>query len=84
MEKQEVVVDQPVATNGVTVIPVVEVSLNCWHHKGGISFFGAKRLVSLVVVSPSARRAFRVTGEEVSLDQLTQEAPGVKEILERI
>lgn len=45
---------------------------------------GAKRPVSLVVVSPSARRAFRVTGEEVSLDQLMQEAPDVKEILERV
>ncbi len=84
MEKQEVVVGHPVAAGGVTVIPVVKVSLSYWHGKGGISFFSARRPVGLVVVSPSARRAFRITGEEISLDQFVQEVPAIKDILERI
>ena len=84
MEKQEVVVDHPIVAGGVTVIPVAKVSLKCWRRKRGISFLGAKRPVGLVVVSPSAKRAFRVTGEEVPLDQFVQEVPGVKEVLERL
>jgi hypothetical protein len=68
----------------VTLIPVTKVSLNYWRGKQGVSFFGFKQPVTVVVVSPTEKRAFRVTGEEVPLDQLIQEAPSIKEILEGI
>ena len=84
MEKKEVTIGKPVTVAGVTLIPVVEVSLNYWHGNGGASFFSVKQPVAVVVVSPLAKRAFRITGEEVSLDQLIQEVPGMKEILARI
>jgi uncharacterized spore protein YtfJ len=84
MEKQEVGIDNPVEVAGVTLLPVVKVSLNYWHAKGGISFFGVKQAVAVVVVHPTAKRAFRVTGEEVTLDQLMQEFPSTKETLERL
>jgi len=84
MEKQEVGIDNPVEVAGVTLIPVVKVSLNYWHAKGGISFLGMKQAVAVVVVDPTAKRAFRITGEEVSLDQLMREFPSTKEILERL
>lgn len=84
MEKTEVGIESPVVVAGITLIPVVEVSLNYWDGHGGISFFGTRRPVSVVVVSPSAKRAFRITGEEVSLDQLITEAPAIKEVLEGI
>jgi len=84
MEKTEVGIESPVVVAGITLIPVVEVSLNYRDGHGGISFFGVRRPVAVVVVSPSAKRAFRITGEEVSLDQLIVEVPGIKEILEGI
>lgn len=84
MEKKEVRIDNPVAFAGITLIPVTEVSLNYWCGKGGISFLGVKQPVSVVVVSPSAKRAFRTTGEEVSLDQLILEVPSIKEVLQRL
>ncbi len=84
MEKKEVRIDTPVAIDGVTLIPVAEISRNYWHGNGGISFFGVKQLISVVVVSQSTKRAFRVSGEEVPLDQLIQEVPAIKEILEKI
>ncbi|GAI75671.1 unnamed protein product, partial [marine sediment metagenome] len=40
-----------------------------------------KRPVAVVVVSPQAKRAFRTTGEEVSLEKLMQEVPSLKEML---
>ena len=82
MEKQEVEIGNPITVGGVTVIPVAKVSLNYWHSNRGGSFFGVKQPVTIVVVSPSVRRAFRISGEEVSLDQLIEEAPGIKNILE--
>ena len=84
MEKQEVRIENPVTIGGVTMIPVAKVLLNYWQGNGGISFFGIKQLVGVVVVSVSAKRAFRITGEEIPLEQLIQEAPGLEEILERI
>ena len=82
MEREEIRIEAPFAIAGVTLIPVVKAWLNCWHRRGRLSFFGVKQPVSVVVVSPQARRAFRINGEEVSLDQLTKEVPGIKEILE--
>ena len=64
------------------MIPVTKVSISCQCHGGGVSLFGVKQPVSVVVASPSAKRAFRITGEEISLDQLIQEVPGVKEAVE--
>ena len=81
MEKKEVTIGNPVVVAGVTLIPVTRVSLNYWCGNGGISSFGIKQPVSVVIVSPSDKRAFSVTGEEVSLAQLIQDVPGVSEIL---
>ena len=84
MEKKEVIIGHPVTTAGVTIIPVAGISLNYWQRKYGSSFYGIKQPVSVIVISPSERKAFRITGEEVPLDQLIQEAPGIKEVLKNI
>jgi len=84
MENEKVIIDNPVTVSRVTLIPVVKMSLNCQRSSGTISFFGAKQPVDVVIASPSAKRAFRITGEEVSLDQLTQEIPSIKEVMQEI
>ena len=84
MEKKEVTIGNPVSVSGLTLIPVVQVSLNYWHGSRGTSCFGIKRPFAVVVVSPSAKRAFRISGEEISIDQLLQETPEIKEMLEVI
>ena len=84
MEKKEVAINNTIAIAGLTIIPVVHVSLNYWLHNSGASFFGIKEPVAVIVVSPAAKRAFRLTGEEVSIDQLVEEASELKEILERL
>ena len=84
MEKEELVVGSPVTTAGITLVPIEKVSSNYRQGKGKLLFFGVRQPVSVVVVSPLARRAFRITGEEVSLEQLEQEVPDVKVTLERI
>ena len=83
MENREVVVERPVVISGVTLIPVVKVSMNC-HSGNGISFFGFKQPISVVLALPLMKRAFRITGEEIALEQLIQEVPDIKEVLERI
>ncbi len=84
MEKKEVEIGNPMIIGGVTLIPVVEFSLNYWRGGGRFSCFGIKQPVSIVVVSSSGKRAFRASGEEVPLDQFIQETPGIREVLETI
>ena len=84
MEREEIRIEAPFIVAGVTLVPIVKTSLNYWHSKGRLSFFGTNQPVSVVVIFPQARRAFRINGEEVPLDQLTQEVPGMKEVLEGI
>ena len=84
MEKEEIKIEAPLAVAGVTLVPIVKSSLNCWRRKNRLSFFGIKQPVGVVVISPQGRRAFWINGEEVSLDQLTKEVPGIKEILEEL
>ena len=83
MEKKEIVVENPVAVGGLTIIPVVQVLRSFWQTEKGTSFFGIKRPVAVVVISPSARKAFRMTGEEVSVDQLVEEFPVIKGVLDK-
>ena len=84
MKKKEVEIGSPVTVARVTLIPLIKVSLNYWRRNGSLSFFGVKQPIGVVVVFPSAKRAFMITGEEVPLDQFIQEVPGIKEVLEGI
>ena len=81
MEKKEVEIGNPVTIAGITLIPVAEISLHSWQRKGGISFLGTKQPLSVIVISPSEKKAFKVSGEEVPLNELLQELPGIKKFL---
>ena len=75
MEKKEVEISHPLTVAGVTLIPVVSTSLNYRHSKRGASFWGTKQPIGVILVSPSGKRALRVSGEEVPLNELVQEVP---------
>ena len=82
MERKEVTIGKPVVIAGTTLIPVVEVSLNYWRRERGSTYLGAKQPVAVIVVSPSTKRAFRITGEEVPIDELAHAFPAIKSIKE--
>ena len=44
-------------------------------------FFAAKIPVAIVIFSPTGKRAFRISGEEISLDTLAAEVPNVRETI---
>ena len=77
MEKKEVAIGSPVEVGDLTLLPVEQISLNCWRSDSRTSFFGIKQPVAVIVVSPAMKRAFRVTGEEISIEQLKQEYPAI-------
>ena len=81
--EREIRTDKPLTANGVTLIPVTKLSLNCQRIGNSISFFAVKEPTSVVVLSQATRRAFNITGEEISLGQLVQDAPSIEELMER-
>jgi len=81
MEKKEIEIGTPLKVGAVTIIPVIKSSLNCWRYRAKFSFLGTKQPASVVVVSASEKKAFRITGEEVPLDQFIQEIPAVEKLV---
>jgi hypothetical protein len=61
----------------VTLVPIVETSLSCWHNGTGISVFGIKKPIGVVVVSPLYKKVITVDGEEFPVEQFLAEHPGV-------
>ena len=84
MEKQEIETGNPITTAGVTLIPVIKVSQHYWCHSRGISCFGVKQPLCVIVVSRSGRKALRISGEEVPLEELMPEVPAIRELLNRM
>lgn len=82
METKRVIIGNPLTVAGVTLMPVIEVSISHWQHGSGLSFFGNKQVIGVVILSPGAKRAFRITGEEVPLDQIATDFPEIREALE--
>ena len=83
MKKKRVIIGSPIAIAGITLILVTKLSFSCQPNGSSIFFFGLKEPVSFVVASPSAKKAFEITGKEIPLDQLIQNAPGLASMLEK-
>ena len=80
MEEKKIDINEPISVAGLTLIPVVKISTNLWSTRMGEAFLAIKHPVAIVVASPQAKRAYRITGEEVSLEELMQEVPGLKKL----
>jgi hypothetical protein len=75
MEKKKLMMEGPVSLGAFTLLPVSE-TICIGEQIGGIVLFRfSKTPIAVVVISPTERRAFRMTGEEISLEALTAEIP---------
>ncbi|MBM3148879.1 MAG: hypothetical protein FJ008_01360 [Chloroflexi bacterium] len=82
MESKEITVGEPIIIAGITIIPVITTLARCYRLNGSLSVFGRKQPIYTVLVNKTAKRAFRITGEEVPLARLVEEVPQIKVILD--
>lgn len=82
MIKNVIGIDDPVSVRGTTIIPIVKLSLH-YSSKAGVSIFSTRQPIAAMIISPSQKKALRITGEEVPLEQLMQEFPEIKKTLEK-
>ncbi|MFC1919382.1 hypothetical protein ACFLWX_01150 [Chloroflexota bacterium] len=75
--KEKIVVENPLKVAGLSIIPVVRISVNCACLNKGISLFGKKEPAAIIIKYSEVKRAFRPTGEEILLEDFRQEFPGI-------
>ena len=83
MEKKEITIVSPITAAGTTIITISKVRINGCHGKRGIALSGCVQPDNVIIATPSFKKAFRITGEEVAFDQLTQEYPDIPLMLDR-
>ncbi len=83
MEIENIEIESPVVLASLTIVPISRSSLRSRHWNRKFFFVATKKPIGVLVISNETRKAFRINGEEVSLDQLIQEFPSLKEKLER-
>jgi hypothetical protein len=83
MEKIEVTMDQPIVLDGVTIIPIVSITLHCWYVDNLATVRGVKKSVAFLVISHAGRIIYGISGEEISVDQLIEKFPSLKAQLVR-
>jgi hypothetical protein len=81
MEKKKITIAGPIAVAGITLILVVKLSSNCQPAGSSLFFSGVKQPISLVVTSPSTKRAFDIKGDEIPIDPLLREVPDLVGLL---
>ena len=79
--KETITTGAAVKTAGHTLIPLVSVRLDRRDIKRGFFLSGHKQPLAVIIVTPAAKRAFKLDGQEVSLAELAQEYPEAKDIV---
>lgn len=62
--------EKAVSVGDITIVPVVEVRLNCRCVNGGLFFSGSKQPWAILVIAGGERRAFSPEGEEMPLAEV--------------
>jgi hypothetical protein len=82
MESKEITIGKPIMIAGATIVPLITTSARCYRLNGSLSIFGSKQPIYIVLVNKITQKAFRTTGEEVPLEQLAEEIPSLRHMLD--
>ena len=82
MNEGKIIFETSLVFPGVSLISISNYQTSCGKKAGGLFTYVTKKPTGLVVISSLVRKAFRVSGEEVALEQFVGEVPGLKEMLE--
>ena len=82
LEKEKVSAGQPITVGETRLIPIVRTAISCRNVNSGIVCFGSKNPVGIVIISPKWKGAINVAGEEVPIDQYTEQVAELKELLQ--
>lgn len=81
MEKEEVSTGTLVRIGEVTLVPILRTVVVCLSGRRGVTGFGTREVIGIVVVSPAGNRAISISGEEVPIEEYAAQLPEVRELL---
>jgi hypothetical protein len=77
--KKEVIISRAINTAGTSIVTVATIEMNSRYGRRSAAVSGSIRPESVIITTPTSRRAFRITGEEIDLEQLLREFPAMAE-----
>jgi hypothetical protein len=84
MEIKTIKTESGISVGGVTLVPIVESGCAAWRMSGRLSVTGYKHPLAIIVIMEGQKKAYRVSGEEIAIEELVSEYPSVKESIENL
>ena len=84
MERKKSIIGTSVEINGITVIPLMNISVWCTQLNGSLSLYGSVRPSLVILISKEEIKAFTINSEDVNMVQLMQENPELEVLLDSI
>ena len=81
METEKMKIEDAISEGAFILLPVSKTTCRGERIGQTAFFFAAKIPVAIVVLSPTGEKAFRISGEEISLDTLAAEVPDIWEAI---
>lgn len=81
MEKEEISTGTLIRIGEITLVPILRTAVVCLSGRRGVTGFGTREVVGVVVVSPAGNRAISISGEEVPVEDYAKQLPEVDELL---
>ena len=72
------------AVGGLTIVPVAVTSVEIQRVRGGVMAFGYREAAAVIVIGPSGTEVLAASGDILSLEQLADLYPGIREQLDTL
>lgn len=77
MRKEYLTREEAAVVGGVRITPIVRILVRYTKIKGVWSFYVGKQPVYLIISSGDGERAYNITGQEVSIQQVISDCPAL-------
>jgi hypothetical protein len=79
MAKKEVIISSAINIAGTSIVTVATIETDSRFGRRSAAVNGSIRPEGVIITTPTSRRAFRMTGEEIDPEELVREFPAVAE-----
>jgi hypothetical protein len=81
VEKEEISAGVLIKIGDVTLVPILRTAVVCLSGRRGITAFGTREVIGMLVVSPAGNRAISISGAEVPVEEYAEKVPQASELL---
>ncbi len=83
MAKINFEIEEPRSVSGFTLVPIVEIRISMYQGAAGIYYAYSRKPLAVIFISSDGCKALAISGEELPLDSLQKDIPGLSALLEQ-